>query len=162
MFRDSKVYEKGIYHFKQATKIKRYAAAHHDLGVLYREQGDREKTIAEYKKALEIDPQYTYSFINLGSIYFDVRRYAEAEELFKNSIKSAPTAAAYHNLGLVYRKTAKYEQAIEAYEEALRLYPSYMKVYDELSIIYRRLKKYDELVAVLKESLKLKPKDSTT
>ena len=45
------------------------AAAHHQLGILYREQGEFEAALNAYNSALELDGEYALAHRNVGILY---------------------------------------------------------------------------------------------
>lgn len=45
--------------------------AYYNLGILYKAQGQLDKTIEFYKKAVEVNPRYNKPYNNLGNIYKD-------------------------------------------------------------------------------------------
>ena len=92
-----------------------------------------------YKQALEIQkkalppdhPDLARSFNNLGSLYRDQGRYAEAEALYKQALeirkKALPPdhpdlAASFHSLGNLYRDQGRYAEAEALYKQALEIH----------------------------------------
>lgn len=49
--------------------VKETAEMHYNLGVFYTEEKKYERAISEFTKTLEIDPENTYAYFNLGYIY---------------------------------------------------------------------------------------------
>jgi lipoprotein NlpI len=45
------------------------ASAHHQLGILYREQGDFESALGAYGKSLQLDAGYALAHRNIGILY---------------------------------------------------------------------------------------------
>lgn len=58
------------------------AAPYYMLGTIYYEKGLFKRSIACYKKALELDPKLTDSAIGLSVVLNDLGRYEEAREVF--------------------------------------------------------------------------------
>ncbi|MDY6864550.1 MAG: tetratricopeptide repeat protein, partial [Halobacteriota archaeon] len=57
-----------------------YAAAHNNLGVLFKDLKRYEEAEKEYGKAIRIDPDYAAAHNNLGVLFKDLKRYEEAEK----------------------------------------------------------------------------------
>jgi tetratricopeptide (TPR) repeat protein len=55
-----------------------------------RKSGDKNRAIALYEQILERDPGYAAAYINLGTIYFHLRRYGRAEELYRRATETDP------------------------------------------------------------------------
>jgi len=83
---------------------------------------------AEYRKALEYDPNNEKAKYNLTNALQRQRKYDEAAKLLddltgsskNNSLKSA----AYYNQGVAYTKMKNLDASIESYKKALRLNPN--------------------------------------
>ena len=55
------------------------------LGITYRDLGNLEKELAEYREALRLAPSNGINYINLGEDYMDLNRLDEAEAVFKQT-----------------------------------------------------------------------------
>ncbi|MFC1622724.1 tetratricopeptide repeat protein, partial [Patescibacteria group bacterium] len=84
-------YEKAIKEFETAIKIKpNYADAMHNLANLHNELGQIKQSIYWYEMAIKNNPLLWQSYINLGSIYYNLKEYALAEELFVKANELQP------------------------------------------------------------------------
>src|SRR6185503_7996585 len=63
------------------------------LGRAYDGVGDTENAVASYKHSITMDPAMFESFNNLGTIYFEINNYAEAERHFLAALNLKPEAA---------------------------------------------------------------------
>ncbi len=62
-----------------------------DQGVMYRDLGNFDQAIANFKKASKIDPKHVHSLFNLGVVYaHDLKNAAEAEKAWNQVIAAAP------------------------------------------------------------------------
>ncbi|MBN3040345.1 MAG: tetratricopeptide repeat protein [Candidatus Omnitrophica bacterium] len=70
--------------------IKETALMHYNLGVFYIEKGQYKRAIAELEKAIELNPEDSYAYFNLGYIYAEhlVNR-KKAIEQFRQYLKLA-------------------------------------------------------------------------
>ena len=57
------------------------------LATIYYDQGKFNKAISTFKKALEIDPQYSDAAVGLSIILNDLGKYDEAKKVFENAQK---------------------------------------------------------------------------
>jgi tetratricopeptide (TPR) repeat protein len=101
------------------------AIRRNNLGAGFIAQGRMEEAAGEFRRALELDPQYTAAQLNLAYTYDRLGRVEVAIAAYKRSLELDPRSAyAYNNLGVLYDKGGEYDQAIEAYEQALRIEPN--------------------------------------
>ncbi|MEU5870760.1 tetratricopeptide repeat protein [Glycomyces sp. NPDC047369] len=82
--------------------------------------------IAEYKAAIELDPNFTIAYLYLGDAYYNLGDYHLAAAYFTESIAIEPTAQALRFLGDAFQRCGRDLGVIrQCYEHALRLDPGY-------------------------------------
>jgi tetratricopeptide (TPR) repeat protein len=69
--------------------------------------------------ALAPDSERGYS--NVGGVYLNLGRYAEAIPVFEHSVAIRPTADAYSNLATAYFYQQRFPEAARTYEQAVKL-----------------------------------------
>ena len=98
-----------------------------------------EEAMANYKKVLELDPDYAPAHINLGTLYYNQSDYELAEQHYRKAVESDPRyALAYFDLGNVLDETQRLPEAILAYKIALQLAPTYADAHYNLALAYER------------------------
>jgi tetratricopeptide (TPR) repeat protein len=103
------------------------------------EAGEKNRAIALYEQIIERDPRYAPAFINLGTIFFHLRRYGRAEELYRRATEIDPTyVLAFFDLGNVLDELDRPEESIEAYQRAIALSPRYADAHYNLALAYER------------------------
>lgn len=103
------------------------------------EAGDKNRAIALYEQILERDPRYAAAYINLGTIYFHLRRYGRAEELYRRATETDPGyVLAFFDLGNVLDELERPEESIRAYQQAVALSPRYADAHYNLALAYER------------------------
>lgn len=106
----------------------------HVLGQLYNFEGNREKALEGFGKALELNPEYAESHLMKGFTLVDLQRTAEAVthlEKYLELMPNSPMAArAKEGLATIYLDTGKklmeeikYEEAIAEFNKYLELMP---------------------------------------
>src|SRR6478672_6904429 len=104
--------------------------AHFLLGGGYFGQQDYDKAIAEYKRATEINPDYSPAYNLLGYAYKQVEKYDEAETAFKKYIELIPgDPNPYDSYAELLMKTGRFEESIKNYEKALSVNPNFTASY---------------------------------
>lgn len=78
----------------------------------------------QYKKALEVNPNYEKANYNLGNAIYQQNRFKEALPMYdlvtKTTESKLTKAENFHNMGNVHMKGKEYAKAIEAYKNSLR------------------------------------------
>jgi Tfp pilus assembly protein PilF len=123
--RDRRRRDKGIeeYIASQNSNADR-PEAHHNIGVIQMELGHAPEAEVEFKKALELDPNFVPAAVTLADLYRGLGRDAEAEPVLRSLLARAPTAAAAHfSLGLWLVRAGRHEEALAEFKQAADLAP---------------------------------------
>ncbi len=108
------------------------AEVYNARGNLYAHQKKYEEAKEEYRKALEIDPEFAKAHNNLGNVYFKQNLFEEAEWKYKKALELTPDYCdANFNLGLLFNRQEKWDDAIWMFHQVLQLNPK-----DELAKKY--------------------------
>jgi eukaryotic-like serine/threonine-protein kinase len=98
------------------------------IGTVKFRQGQYEECIAWYRKALEIRP-HAVVYHNLGSAYYCLRRYVDAEKAFERALAMDPASGfTAGDLADTYRMNGHPEKARKAFDQAIAL------LYKELAV----------------------------
>lgn len=92
-----------------------------------------------YESILMVQPNHAPSAINLGTIRYSQRNFAEAEKLYRRATEADPEyALAFFDLGNVLDEMQRIEEAINAYRRAIALVPQYADAHYNLALAYER------------------------
>lgn len=122
------------------------AAAHNNLGIIFKDRNDFESAAECFKKTLFIDPGSAVALYNLGVVRRKQGAADSAAKYFHKALAIAPNyTEAHYNLGIVLFKD-QYDlgQAEKHFSKALSLRPDYPKARSQISIISWVLGKADE------------------
>lgn len=87
------------------------AGAHFNLGVALGAMHD-DREISEYQKALEIDPDLTTAYLNMGAALYQKGEIEQAIAAYRKGIHANPLIASLHySLGVALQQTGKNEEA---------------------------------------------------
>jgi predicted CXXCH cytochrome family protein len=87
------------------------AGAHFNLGIAEGAMG-KEDEIAEYKRTVEIDPDFVLAYLNWGSALYAKGQYAEAIQVYRKGIEVNPVLASLHySLGLALQQVNEPKEA---------------------------------------------------
>ncbi len=83
-----------------------------------------EAALESFRKAAQSDPTQVLPLRAIGYTLFDLKKYDEAADTWKELIKIAPDdTEAKSNLGAVLTRLKRYPEAVAAYESAVKLTP---------------------------------------
>jgi tetratricopeptide (TPR) repeat protein len=77
-----------------------------------------------YQQAVKVDPKYADAQNNIGTIWYQRKKYGKAVRAYEHAIKiRSDMAVLYSNLGYAYFGEHKYEDSIGAFRHALAIDP---------------------------------------
>jgi tetratricopeptide (TPR) repeat protein len=135
----------------------REAEAHFQHGLQLEETGAPvEQAIAAYQKAISANPCAAGALVNLGTLYYRMRRFTEAESHYQKAIEADPRyPLAHFNLGNLYDELGDLDRARSHYETALAVNPSYSDAHFNLALLCERSGQALQAVGHWKAYLKL-------
>ena len=113
---------------------------HYLAGYLAMIQGRLEQAIADYRRALELEPAFLPAVLRMGRSELDRGRYPAARSLFERALELDPAAAAGHEgMGHVAGALGDHGAAIGHFERSLELDPAATGLHYALGQAYRNL-----------------------
>ena len=98
-----------------------------------------EDVMGAYRKAIELNPGAAGAMVNLGTIYYRERRFAEAERYYRDAVVADPKyPLAEFNLGNLYDEQGRTADAAAHYRRALALNPQYADAHFNLALLCER------------------------
>ncbi len=129
-----------------------------NAGVMSYHNGQYEKALDLFKKAIEIDGEFTEGYNNLGLTYTEMNEENKATEAFKKAIELNPDlAATYNNLGYVFYRLGSYTEAIEMYNEAIGRSGDNSSAYTNLGNAYYKLDRVEDAIDAWQKALDIDP-----
>jgi tetratricopeptide (TPR) repeat protein len=112
-----------------------------DMGLILVKENEPEKALLQFKKSLEVRPDYLPAHVVLAKISMDKENYLEAEEHLRKMIQADPKNAALHlDLGVAYKGQGQMDKALQEYDAAEKLDPNLPAIYLNRGIILHRFK----------------------
>ena len=103
------------------------------------EEGRLEEAVTSYLAILDLRPQHAPTLINLGTIHYNRREFAEAERLYRSATDADPQyALAFFDLGNVLDEMGRLAEATQAYGRAVALVPHYADAHYNLALAHER------------------------
>jgi tetratricopeptide (TPR) repeat protein len=97
------------------------------------------QVVEAYQKVINLNPGAAGALVNLGTIYYRERRYAEAEQYYKRAVNADPGyPLAEFNLGNLYDEQGRLKEAFDHYKRALALNPQNADAHFNLALLCER------------------------
>lgn len=120
---------------------------------------DYDKALADFTRAIELDPANAVTYSNRGRTYSNIQRHEEALADYTHAIELDPTfELAYHNRGLTYTDLKRHEEALASFNQAIKLSPTMVASYLSRGAVYQDLQRSDEALADYNRAIELDPK----
>jgi tetratricopeptide (TPR) repeat protein len=134
-------------------------------GSAYGDKQDYARAIADYSKALQLNPNYADAYYSRGTVYLRMNDNDRAIGDISQTLRLNPNHAyAYFNRGLAYQNKADYTRAIADYDQAVRLNPALGDAYQHAAVAlngrgdaYLKAGDYDRAIADYNRSIQLQP-----
>jgi tetratricopeptide (TPR) repeat protein len=121
----------------------------------------------EAKKLAPVNVQIALIDSNLGGVYIQMGRMAEAERALLASLERKPVAEAYNNLGAAYYYQGKYMESAEAMKKAVELGKTDPQLLGGLATMYMLTNRrseaeplFEEAIRKAEEQLRVNPADA--
>jgi len=144
---------------RQGLALNDQSVVHHNwMGLIFEWKRDLAGAEREFRRAMELDPDYAATMANLGAMYGRSGRLAEAVAILQRAVvKDADNLEAWVNLGAAQGRLKHPKEAIAALETARGKGARSTTLYNALALAYLQDRRKDKAVEYLKESLALDP-----
>lgn len=132
---------------------------HNNLGDLYFRHGNLEKAAEEFKKAIELQPNYGDAYHNLANAYHQMGKDDLAEKYYLKALSFNPNLwQSYQNLGAIYFQKEEYDLAQQNLKKAIEINPN-PELYLNLGILYLKLDEKEKAKKEFQTVLRLDPEN---
>lgn len=131
--------------------------AHASLGfLLYVYDFDWPQAEREFKRAVELSPNYTTARHWYGLFLIVMRRFDESEAQLKTALDLDPTSLIVNtDYGTVFYFSRRYDEAVAQYKKTLELESRYAVTHWQLARAYSQQKRYDEATAEIESAISI-------
>lgn len=134
------------------------AEAHICLGTLHNGTGQYYRAVAEFQRALELEPTRDDAYRGLAAANEGLARLGESEKAYRRAITLRPQYwAGYSWLGTFYYHQARYEEAARMFAKVVELAPDNFVGCRNLGGIYVLQGRYAEAIPMFERSVALRP-----
>jgi tetratricopeptide (TPR) repeat protein/S1-C subfamily serine protease len=155
---NSKRDKEALLAINEAIALSPRAAFYSNRGTTYAGLKDYSKAIADYDKAIAINPEYAEAYYNRGVAYGALKDYSKAIADYDKAIAINPELAeAYSNRGVAYAGLKDYSKAIADYDKAIAINPELAEAYYNRGVAYGALKDYSKAIADYDKAIAINP-----
>ncbi|MFC1494397.1 tetratricopeptide repeat protein [Thermodesulfobacteriota bacterium] len=136
-----------------------------EIALVYQDIDEYDLALNHFKKAIQLKPDFSEAYNNLGVLYSEKGKFKEALESFDKAVSNILYTTphfAYHNMGLVYYRIKDNKKAIDYYNKAIEQAPYYVDAYIDLGIVYENTGKYEDAILINKKVMHLIPESMET
>ena len=128
------------------------------LGAAYIGLGNANEAIASYQKALQLKPNHTDAYNNMGMVLYEQCRFNEAIESYRKTVALEPSFAdAHYNLGNALKHSGQLNKAIESYKNSLAINPNDAQVLNNYGHALKDYGEFDQAIKAFKRAIGINP-----
>jgi tetratricopeptide (TPR) repeat protein len=124
----------------------------------HRAAGRHEEALADYSRAIELDPTMIDAYVNRGNTYRDLKRDADAMNDYTRGLEIDPNdSSVYVNIGLLLVNRGDLDGAIAEFRAAIRLQPDLAEAHNNLGCALEAKDDLDGAIAEYRTAIRLRP-----
>ena len=117
-------------------------------------EGRLEEAIASYQKAIELNPQFAWSYQNLGDALEKVGRRDEAIAVFRRSVANCPESPwPFYKLGVILGQQGKFQEGVGYLRRAVELKNDVPEFYLGLGTGLVKLEQWSQAVECINQAV---------
>lgn len=145
-------FRSGLLHHPNDTRLL------NGLAIAHRNKKELRQAEELLLRAISINPEDSWPYINLGSLFYQKGETAKAISYLKKALEVDPqNAGAHGNLGAIYYNLKRWEETIRESEKAIELSPGMIEPYLNIARVYKRTGKIEKAESYLKRGLDYSP-----
>ena len=134
------------------------ALSYYRLGLAQYLEGENDKAMTNFSKAIELDPKHADAYFWRGYLYRLASDFDKAIADFDKAIELNPNFVdAYYWRGHLYRLADDFDKALADFDRAIELNPEYVGAYDGRSRLYWFNGDLDRSIADMEKIIQLDP-----
>ena len=129
-----------------------------EIAVAHAREGRSAEAIEQFRRAIQLDPNYPAAHHNLAVALAEQGQVADAITSFTEAIRIAPDYFEAHlNLANTLAMANRKAEAIDHYRHALALRPDSAEGLNGLGLTLTEMRRWDEAVVYLRQAVRLRP-----
>jgi Flp pilus assembly protein TadD len=128
------------------------------MGIALFAKGSKEEALAQYHRAIELDPHYAKAHYNLGNALLQMDKPEDAIAQYRLALETTPDdSIILNNLGIALAAKNDDNGAIAQFRKALEFNPDSVNARFDLGVSLVKIGKVDEAVAQYRKVLEVNP-----
>ncbi|MSR87149.1 tetratricopeptide repeat protein [Candidatus Peribacteria bacterium] len=153
--------DKALAEFNALLEKKEWPITLVNRGLTKFRQGDNAGAIADYTRAMELDPMFYDSYYELGNIAYRSGNLTSAIDLYKKAHALKPQYTnALNNLGAAQIQMQQWNEAAQTFRDLIALNPLFVEAYYNLAVIDEQTGNKQEAIGMYTQALRLNPNDA--
>lgn len=151
--------ESAVVFFDEAVKLDRNnEIAFAKLGEIHDAKGRNAMAIANYEKALAIDPQFSSLYLPVGLAYVQGGDAVKAENyLAKAEAAGFESSESRMVRAVIYQNQNKYPEALAALDRIIKAEPQNGAAYYQRAVVFDRMNQTDRSIDAYKDAIRVDP-----
>ena len=127
---------------------------HFAAGLLFERQGQFDRAIPQYRKAVALNHNYVVAFHRLGLLLSATGQHLEAAQTLQKAVALRPDNAVLHNdLGFEWMNVQQWDDAERELRRAIELQPDLATAHINLALVQAKSERFTESLATFQEVL---------
>ena len=144
-----------------AAKKEKDATVYNKRGIAWYEKKNYDKAIADFTKAIELNPRDDVLYHNRGNAWYRKGNYDKAIANYTKAIELNPKDDDYYNMrGIAWYEKKNYDKAIADFTKAIDLNPKEGAYYHNRGDAWFNKEDYDRAIANFTKAVELDPKNT--
>lgn len=116
-------------------------------------QGETAKAVDYFEQAIELFPQYTGPYNELGLFYMNQKNYEKAETYFKASLAVRRDAVVENNMGMSSLSQNRIQPAVYWFQRSIETQPDFPQPHNNMGLIFSRSGQWKEAEAEYRKAI---------
>jgi len=156
-----KRFDEAIPHYRRAQEYPSDSAPYNNLGSVYAQQGKLMEAVAEFRRAVEIEPSSFRAHANLAAALAQQHRFGEAMDEFQRALEiDEGNVPAHLGVAHLLRQAGKIEQARREFQRAVEIDPGSFAARHDLALTLCQLGRLDEAIPQFAGALAADPRST--
>ncbi|NES04497.1 MAG: tetratricopeptide repeat protein [Okeania sp. SIO2F4] len=131
---------------------------YYELAEKFLEQQKWEEAVTNYRQAVKLNPNFSWSYYKLGQALTKLQKWEEAITTYQKAIElNSDFPWSYHHLGNALLQLEKWEEAVNAYQNFLQINSDNYWTYHKLGEALFKLGEFDQAILYYQKAIQLNP-----
>ena len=132
--------------------------AYYNRGIIFMDEKQNNKALSDFKRAIELDPNYVNAYNNRGIVLMNEKQNSKAVDDLSKAIELNPNLInAYINRGLIFLNENQNDKALDDFSKVILLDPNNSQAYNNRGNVFFNEKKFDNALDDFRKAITLNP-----